>query len=69
MNHPTLEERVSSLEAQLLQLNSLLKTDRPVAVNWLDRLTGSISNDELFLEALAQGRSIRTEDQAVDEVV
>ena len=69
MNHPTLEERVSSLEAQLLQLNSLLKNDRPIASNWLDRLTGSISNDELFLKALAQGRSIRTEDQSVDEVV
>jgi hypothetical protein len=69
MNHPTLEERVSSLEAQLLQLTSLLKTDRPVASNWLDRLTGSISNDELFLEALEQGRLIRTEDQPVDEVV
>jgi hypothetical protein len=68
MNHPTLEERVSSLEAQLLQLTSLLKTDRPVASNWLDRLTGSISNDELFLEALEQGRSIRTEDQPMDEV-
>jgi hypothetical protein len=69
MNHPTLEERVSSLEAQLLQLTSLLKTDRPIASNWLDRLTGSISNDELFLEALEQGRSIRTEDQPMDEVV
>jgi hypothetical protein len=69
MNHPTLEERVSSLEAQLLQLTSLLKTDRPIASNWLDRLTGSISNDELFLEALEQGRLIRTEDQPVDEVV
>jgi hypothetical protein len=68
MNHPTLEERVSSLEAQLLQLTSLLKTDRPIASNWLDRLTGSISNDELFLEALEQGRSIRTEDQPMDEV-
>jgi hypothetical protein len=69
MNHPTLEERVSSLEAQLLQLTSLLKTDRPIASNWLDRLTGSISNDELFLEALEQGRLIRTEDQPVDEVL
>jgi hypothetical protein len=69
MNYPTLEERVSSLEAQLLQLTSLLKTDRPIASNWLDRLTGSISNDELFLEALEQGRLIRTEDQPVDEVV
>ena len=68
MNYPTLEERVSSLEAQLLQLTSLLKTDRPIASNWLDRLTGSISNDELFLEALEQGRSIRTEDQPMDEV-
>jgi hypothetical protein len=69
MNHLTLEERVSSLEAQLLQLTVHLKSDRPVASNWLDRLTGSISHDELFLEALAQGRSIRTEDQPVDEVV
>ena len=62
MNHPTLEE-------QLLQLTSLVKTDRPIASNWLDRLTGSISNDELFLEALAQGRLIRNEDKPVDEVV
>ena len=69
MNHPTLEERVSSLEAQLLQLTAHLKSDRPIAPNWIERLTGSISNDESFLEALAQGRSIRTEDQPVDEVV
>jgi hypothetical protein len=69
MNHPTLEERVSSLEAQLLQLTSLSKTDRPIASNWLDRLIGSISNDELFLEALAQGRLLQNEDKPVDEVV
>ena len=69
MDHPTLEERVAALERQLLQLTALLKIDRPVAPNWIERLTGSISYDELFLEALEYGRSLRMQDQPTDDII
>jgi hypothetical protein len=69
MSSQTLEQRVAQLEAQLLQIMVLLKTERIPAPNWIDRLTGSISNDDLFLEALEYGRSFRVADQPSDETV
>jgi Arc/MetJ-type ribon-helix-helix transcriptional regulator len=63
-----LEQRVALLEAQLLRVMTLLKTDRPVASNWMNRLTGSISNEDLFVEALEYSRSVRMQDQPVDDV-
>jgi Arc/MetJ-type ribon-helix-helix transcriptional regulator len=63
-----LEQRVALLEAQLLRVMTLLKTDRPVASDWMNRLAGSISNEDLFVEALEYGRSVRMQDQHVDDV-
>lgn len=68
MSSLTLEQRVEQLELQLTQLTALLKTEQVLAPNWIDRLTGSISNDDLFLEALEYGRSFRVADQPSDEV-
>jgi hypothetical protein len=66
MNTLTLEQRVAHLEAELARMDTLLQ----VAVqqkteisggepNWIDSLAGSISNDALFVEALAYGRQYR----------
>jgi Arc/MetJ-type ribon-helix-helix transcriptional regulator len=66
--HRLLEQRVALLEAQLLRVMTLLKPDRPVASNWMNRLAGSISNEDLFVEALEYGRSVRMKDQPVDDV-
>jgi hypothetical protein len=69
MSSQTLEQRVAQLEAQLLQITALLKTERTAIPNWIDRLTGSISNDDLFLEALEYGRSFRVADQPSDDAM
>ncbi len=69
MSSQTLEQPAAQLEAQRLQITVLLKTERIPAPNWIDRLTGSISNDDLFLEALEYGRSFRVADQPSDETV
>jgi Arc/MetJ-type ribon-helix-helix transcriptional regulator len=66
--HRLLEQRVALLEAQLLRVMTLLKPDRPVVSNWMNRLAGSISNEDLFVEALEYGRSVRMQDQPVDDV-
>ena len=69
MNSLTLEQRVAQLEDQLLQITLVLKAEKTPVPNWIDRLTGSISNDELFVEALEYGRSFRVADQSSDEAV
>ena len=45
------------------------KAEKTPVPNWIDRLTGSISNDELFVEALEYGRSLRVADSYSDNTV
>ncbi len=64
MSHPTLEQRVTDLEQQLARLSALLDVQKPqpvVKAGWLDRLSGSISNETLFLEALEYGKALRSD--------
>jgi hypothetical protein len=68
MSNPTLEQRVTDLEQELANLYTLLKVSKPTSAiptspiksGWLDRLSGSISNEALFLEALEYGKAIRS---------
>ena len=69
MNSLTLEQRVAQFEDQLLQITLVLKAEKTPVPNWIDRLSGSISNDELFVEALEYGRSFRVTDGLLDNEV
>jgi hypothetical protein len=47
----TLEQTVSDLQKQV--------SNKPMGENWLEKLTGSISDEAAFLEALEYGRDFR----------
>lgn len=64
-NQSILEERVTVLERMVADLKQ--KVDRPAAKNWLDKVVGSISDDEAFLKALEYGRELRRADVPTDE--
>ena len=49
----SLEQRVATLEHQVAELRT-----QPTA-GWLDRLTGSVTDDEAFEEAMRLGREFR----------
>ena len=69
MNSLTLEQKVAQLKEQLLQITLVLKAEKTPVPNWIDRLTDSISNDELFVEALEHVRSFRVTDGLSDNTV
>ncbi len=69
LDETTIEQRLISLERTVAELQSLLQVTQPtpVASNWLEKVTGSISDEQAFLEVLEYGRSFRQEDKPTDE--
>jgi hypothetical protein len=66
LNEITIERRLSNLEQTVSDLQQ--KVDRkPVAENWLQKLTGSISDEAVFLEALEYGQTFRQSDRPISE--
>ncbi len=61
-----LEQRVADLERVVTDLQLRLTTG-PDSSNWLDKVTGSISDEPAFLEALAYGRTFRMAGKPADE--
>jgi hypothetical protein len=57
-----LEQRLAALERAVADLQGRL-AGGPPPDNWLERVTGSISDEPAFLEALELGRSIRQADR------
>lgn len=62
---PTLEERVSELEAQMQEVRAKEKTSDHVA-GW-ERIIGSFSQSEGFEEAVRLGREYREAQQPKDD--
>lgn len=58
----TIEQRLAGLEVAVADLQRRLPA--PTPSNWLDKLIGSISDKEAFLEVLALGRAYREADGA-----
>ena len=56
------------LARSTFRINRVPVERRTLVPNWIDRLSGSISNDELFVEALEYGRSFRVADELSDNV-
>ena len=66
LDETTIEQRLVTLERTVAELQRLLQV-KPADSNWLEKVTGSISDEQAFLEVLEYGRSFRQEDKPTDE--
>jgi hypothetical protein len=66
LDEATLEHRLMTLEKEVANLKHKSQSN-PSVGTWLDKLTGSISDEAAFLEAAEYGRAFRQSDQPVDE--
>ncbi len=66
LNETILEKRLVTLEQAVSDLQRKLES-KPNSENWLEKLTGSISDESAFLEALEHGRAFRQADKPTDE--
>ncbi|HAG79789.1 MAG TPA: transferase hexapeptide repeat containing protein [Cyanobacteria bacterium UBA12227] len=65
LDEKNLEQRLVNLEFTVAELKrQMLLT--PNSNNWLEQVTGSISDEQTFLEILEYGKSIRDADKQVD---
>ena len=62
-----LEQRLAALERAVAGLQRQL-AGLPVANNWLEKVTGSISDEAAFREALEFGRAWRSADRPPDDL-
>lgn len=65
-NQVTIEQRLATLEQTVADLKRQI-IGVPVSSNWLEKITGSISDEAVFLEALEYGRLIRHADKPKNE--
>jgi len=66
INEAILEQRLAALERAVADLQQR-SVSAPPAGNWLEKVTGSISDEAAFLEALELGRAFRSADRPPDE--
>lgn len=66
LDETTLEQRLATIEHTIADLKLRIDSTRP-AKNWLEKVIGSISDEEAFLEALEYGKSLRYADRPIDE--
>lgn len=64
LNEVILEKRLTKLEKAVANIEDALENASNTD-NWLQKLIGSISDEEVFLEALEYGRAFRKSDQPV----
>ncbi len=60
-----LERRLVTLEQTVCDLQKKVG-GKSIGEDWLEKLTGSISDEAVFLEALEYGRTFRQSDQPID---
>jgi hypothetical protein len=66
LDEVTVEQRLNTLEQAVFDLQHKLES-KPISENWLEKLIGSVSDEEAFLEALEYGRAFRQSDKPVNE--
>jgi hypothetical protein len=66
LDEATLEHRLITLEQTVSELQRKVDS-RAVSESWLQKLTGSMSDEAAFLEALEYGRAFRQSDKPMDE--
>jgi hypothetical protein len=67
LNEAIIERPLAALEEAIADLQQRLSA-APASGNWLDLVTGSISDEPAFLEALECGRAFRSADRPPDEL-
>ena len=67
LDQATLEKRLIDLEQTVADLKHKSEADN-TPNNWLQALTGSISDEAAFLEALEYGRTFRQSDKPTDKI-
>ncbi|NER23725.1 MAG: transferase hexapeptide repeat containing protein [Symploca sp. SIO1C2] len=58
LDEAVLEQRLANLE-QIVSDLQLKVNSQTATENWLDKLVGSVSDEEIFLQALKYGRELR----------
>jgi hypothetical protein len=66
MPETTLEQRLTAVEDAIRELQQALRGRQP-AVDWLDRVIGSMKDEPAFDEVLAYGRAIRQADRPIED--
>jgi hypothetical protein len=66
LDEATIESRLVSLEQTVSDLQ-LKVENKTIQEDWLQKLTGSISDEAAFLEAMEYGSAFRQSDRPVDE--
>lgn len=66
LDETTIEQRLITLEHTVADLKRQI-VNTPVASTWLEKITGSISDEAAFLQALEYGQSIRYADKLENE--
>jgi hypothetical protein len=66
LNEATIERRLITLEQTVGDLQRKIDS-KPVTESWLQKLTGSISDEAVFLEALEYGQTFRQSDRPTSE--
>jgi hypothetical protein len=67
LDQATLEKRLVDLEQTVADLKRKSEVST-TPNNWLQAITGSISDEAAFLEALEYGRTFRQSDKPTDEI-
>jgi hypothetical protein len=67
LDQATLEQRLVDLEQTVADLKRKSEAST-TPNNWIQALTGSISDEAAFLEALEYGRAFRQSDKPTDEI-
>ena len=66
MSQATLEQRMTSLENSVRELQQAMHMRQPAA-DWLERVVGSMKDEPAFDEVLAHGRAIRLADRPAED--
>ena len=67
LDETTIEQRLVNLEHTVAELKRQ-PVAAPATRNWLEKVTGSISDEQAFLEVLEYGKSLRHADRPADEM-
>lgn len=66
LDEAILEWRLATIEGTVADLQRRL-AHAPVSGNWLEKVVGSVSDEQAFSEALQFGRAFRYADRPADE--
>lgn len=66
MSKPKIEERVSTLEAEVAQLKHQVEVSSGSATPWWEKISGTFANNLAFDEAMELGRKYRNSLRSVN---